>query len=105
MVCMGGILAEFVIDCEMSIKELTLEAVETVVTETYSIVLFNDDVNSFDWVIQSLIEVCEHTATQAEQCAWIVHHKGKYIVKSGEKRDMIDRCLALMDRGLTSEVV
>jgi ATP-dependent Clp protease adaptor protein ClpS len=85
-------------------RELTKSLPQTTVTETHSIILYNDDVNSFDWVIDSLIQVCEHTATQAEQCAFIVHFKGKYAIKSGEKRDMIDRCIALLDRGLTAEV-
>ncbi len=89
----------------MSTKELVIPAVETVVTETFNIVLYNDHVNSFDWVIECLVDICEHTPTQAEQCALIVHYKGKYVVKSGEKRDMIDRSLALLDRGLTVEVV
>ncbi len=85
-------------------RELTKSLPQTTVTETHSIVLYNDDVNSFDWVIESLVQVCEHTATQAEQCAFIVHFKGKYVIKSGAKRDMIDRCIALLDRGLTAEV-
>jgi ATP-dependent Clp protease adaptor protein ClpS len=89
----------------MSTKELVHPVIETVVTDTYSIVLYNDHVNSFDWVIQCLVDICEHTPTQAEQCALIVHYKGKYVVKSGEKRDMIDRSMALLDRGLTVEVV
>ncbi len=89
----------------MSTKELVQTAIETVVTETFSIMLFNDHVNSFDWVIQSLVDVCDHTPTQAEQCALIVHYKGKYVIKSGEKRDMINRSIALLDRGLTVEVV
>lgn len=90
---------------KMSTKELTMPVIETVITETYSIMLYNDHVNSFDWVIQCLVEICDHTPTQAEQCATIVHYKGKYVVKSGEKRDMIDRSIALLDRGLTVEVV
>jgi ATP-dependent Clp protease adaptor protein ClpS len=89
----------------MSTKELARTTVESIVTDTFNIVLYNDDVNSFDWVIQSLVDICDHTPTQAEQCALIVHYKGKYIVKSGEKRDMIDRGIALLDRGLTVEVV
>lgn len=89
----------------MSTKELTLPVIETLVTETFSIMLYNDHVNSFDWVIQSLVEICDHTPTQAEQCALIVHYKGKYVVKSGEKRDMIERSIALLDRGLTVEVL
>jgi ATP-dependent Clp protease adaptor protein ClpS len=89
----------------MSTKELVNPVVETVVTDTYSIMLFNDHVNSFDYVIKALIDICEHSATQAEQCAVIVHYKGKYVVKSGEKRDMIARGMALLDRGLTVEVL
>ncbi len=86
------------------IKELTAATTQTVLTEVYQIVLFNDDYNSFDWVIKCLVEVCDHTAIQAEQCAWIVHYNGKYTIKSGEKEDMINRCIALLDRGLTAEV-
>lgn len=85
-------------------RELTKTLTQTTVTETHRIVLYNDEVNSFDWVIQSLVEICDHTNTQAEQCAWIVHMKGKYVIKSGEKRDMVDRCIALLNRGLTAEV-
>lgn len=85
-------------------RELVQTLSKTTVTETHRIILYNDEVNSFDWVIQSLVDVCDHTTSQAEQCAWIVHFKGKYTIKSGEKRDMIDRCIALLDRGLTAEV-
>jgi ATP-dependent Clp protease adaptor protein ClpS len=85
-------------------RELTKSLPTTTVTETHTIVLYNDHVNSFDWVIESLVQICEHTATQAEQCAFIVHFKGKYTIKSGSKRDMVDRCVALLDRGLTAEV-
>ena len=85
-------------------RELTQTLTKSTVTETYRIVLYNDEVNSFDWVTQSLIEICDHSATQAEQCAWIVHMKGKYVIKSGDKRDMVDRCIELLNRGLTAEV-
>lgn len=85
-------------------KELTAIQAQTTLTETYTLILFNDDVNSFDWVIKALVEVCDHDSLQAEQCAWIVHFKGKYTVLSGEKEDMIRRCIALLDRGLSAEV-
>lgn len=85
-------------------KELSQTISSTTATETHRIVLYNDDVNSFDWVIKSLIDVCEHTTAQAEQCVWIVHYKGKYAIKEGGKRDMMERCTALGDRGLTAEV-
>ena len=58
-----------------------LEAVET--TELMDLVVFNDDFNTFEHVIETLIKVCRHTAEQAEQCTWIIHHKGKCKVKNG----------------------
>lgn len=58
-----------------------LEAIET--TEIMDLVVFNDDVNTFAHVIETLIRVCKHTSEQAEQCTWIIHHKGKCAVKNG----------------------
>jgi ATP-dependent Clp protease adaptor protein ClpS len=52
-------------------------------TDVKDLILFNDDVNTFDFVIESLIEVCEHDPVQAEQCALIAHFNGKCPVKSG----------------------
>jgi ATP-dependent Clp protease adaptor protein ClpS len=66
--------------------------------------LFNDDVNTFDWVIVSLIEVCGHTLEQAEQSAIITHHKGKCNVKTGSFNDLKPMCMALLDRGLSAEI-
>lgn len=53
-------------------------------SKQFDLVLFNDDVNTFDWVIECLIKICEHEEVQAEQCAFIVHYKGKCTVKSGD---------------------
>ena len=47
------------------------------------LVLYNDDYHTFDFVIDCLVEICKHDSYQAEQCAWIVHHKGKCDIKSG----------------------
>ena len=58
----------------------------TEVEAPYSLVVWNDEVNSFDWVIQTLIEVCNHSTEQAEQCAMIIHTQGKYAVKQGQLR-------------------
>ena len=85
-------------------KELVLESVVTTTEAEKMLVLFNDHVNSFDWVIQSLIEVCNHDYAQAEQCAIIAHHKGKYGVKAGSFKELRPRCEALLDRGLTAEI-
>lgn len=64
-------------------KELidVMEAVE--ITDVKDLVVFNDDYNTFEHVIHTLIRVCEHTQEQAEQCTWIIHHKGKCTVKTG----------------------
>ena len=69
------------------------------------IVLFNDDFNTFDHVIETLMSVCEHTAEQAEQCAILVHYKGKCTVKTGLMKDLVPKCLLLLDAGLSAEIV
>ncbi len=84
------------------LEEVLLENVATV--DTKKIVLFNDDVNTFDFVIQSLIELCGHEPIQAEQCTLLVHYKGKCDVKEGEYNKLEPICTALLDRGLTAEI-
>jgi len=69
------------------------------------IVLFNDEVNTFEHVIHTLINVCEHTAEQAEQCSLIVHYKGKCTVKTGEYKELEPRCSKLLQAGLSAEIV
>jgi ATP-dependent Clp protease adaptor protein ClpS len=69
------------------------------------IVLYNDDVNTFDHVIETLIYACEHTPEQAEQCSLIVHYKGKCTVKSGSFDDLKPRCSKLLQAGLSAEIV
>ena len=69
------------------------------------IVLFNDDVNTFDHVINTLMQVCEHTPEQAEQCSLIVHYKGKCTVKTGAYDDLKPRCSKLLQAGLSAEIV
>lgn len=69
------------------------------------IVLFNDDVNTFDHVIDSLVEICDHTFEQAEQCALLVHYKGKCNVKTGEYKDLEPRCSKLLQKGLSAEII
>jgi ATP-dependent Clp protease adaptor protein ClpS len=83
-------------------EELLLEE-ETV--KQSEIVLFNDDVNTFDHVINTLIAVCEHTPEQAEQCSIIVHHNGRCIVKTGEYDDLKPKCSKLLQAGLSAEIV
>jgi ATP-dependent Clp protease adaptor protein ClpS len=69
------------------------------------IILHNDDVNTFDHVIDCLVEICGHDPIQAEQCAWIVHYNGKCSVKRGTYEELEPRCTALLERGLGAEIV
>ena len=69
------------------------------------IVLFNDDVNTFDHVIETLIYACDHTPEQAEQCSIIVHFKGKCTVKTGSFDDLKPRCTILLNAGLSAEII
>lgn len=68
----------------MSVKEQTLSKVEEILSKPYRLVLHNDDYNTFDWVIKCLMETCGHELEQANQCAHIVHFKGKCDVKYGD---------------------
>lgn len=83
-------------------EELLLEEVTV---KQHEIVLFNDDVNTFDHVIDTLIGVCDHTPEQAEQCSLIVHYNGKCTVKTGEYVDLKPRCSKLLQAGLNAELV
>ncbi len=84
-----------------------LEETEVTVNtdEESKIVLYNDHVNSFDHVIMCLVAFCDHDFQQAEQCATIVHYKGKCIVKHGSKDDMKTRAKKLSEEHLTVEVI
>ncbi|HCI58617.1 MAG: ATP-dependent Clp protease adaptor ClpS [Bacteroidetes bacterium] len=74
------------------------------VSNDYHIVLYNDDVNTFDFVIESLMEICNHEREQAEQCSIIVHNNGRCSVKDGSVSVLQPMCKALVQRGLTAEV-
>ncbi len=91
----------------MSTKEKIKEELVVVTKEKNNneIVLYNDDVNTFDHVIQTLMVACEHTPEQAEQCSLIVHYKGKCTVKTGVYEDLKPRCSMLLDAGLSAEIV
>jgi len=91
----------------MATKEKIKEVLET--TEDHEkfkeIVLFNDDVNTFDHVIQTLVDACNHTYEQAEQCSLLVHYKGKCTVKTGPYDDLKPRCSKLLQAGLSAEII
>lgn len=90
-----------------STKEKIQEEVDVLEQETYEheIVLHNDEVNTFDFVIESLMSVCEHTLEQAEQCTLLVHYKGKCTVKSGTFKELEPKCSKLLQLGLSAELV
>ncbi|ESU22592.1 ATP-dependent Clp protease adaptor protein ClpS [Flavobacterium enshiense DK69] len=90
----------------MSVKEKVLEkvSIEELLSSNYEIILFNDDVNTFDHVIDTLIDVCDHEPLQAEQCAILVHYTGKCGVKSGSYKELEPQCSKLLDAGLSAEI-
>ena len=91
----------------MSTKEKfqeELAVAETLVLNS-EIIIYNDDVNTFDHVIETLIRVCQHTAEQAEQCSIIIHYTGKCAVKTGPLKELIPQCTQLLEAGLSAEIV
>lgn len=88
------------------VKERTesLNQAEDQLSDLYEIILYNDDYNTFDFVIETLIEVCDHDPESAEQCALIAHYKGKCAVKSGDLEALKPINKEMNDRGLTSSI-
>ena len=84
----------------------TLEDVDVLTEEAVnlSLVVWNDEVNTFEWVIVTLVEVCGHSPEQAEQCALIIHSQGKYAVKFGDYETLKPLCAAITDRGINATV-
>lgn len=80
------------------------EDVDVLEQELHSLIVWNDDVNTFDWVIESLVDICEHEEMQAEQCALIIHHKGKCGVKRGSFDELRPKAEALIDRGIQATI-
>ncbi len=72
--------------------------------ESCNLIVWNDEVNTFEWVIDTLMEVCGHTHEQAEQCAYFIHYKGKYAVKNGTYDDLKPQCDAITERGINATV-
>lgn len=83
--------------------EIQVEVEKTAIKENH-LVLYNDDVNTFDYVIELLMKVCDHDAIQAEQCAMLVHYKGRCSVKRGSFEVLEPMSAILSDAGLTVEI-
>jgi ATP-dependent Clp protease adaptor protein ClpS len=73
--------------------------------DSHDLMVYNDDVNSFDHVIETLINICEHTPEQAEQCTWIIHHKGKCSVKNGEFDFLKELRSLICQKGISAEIL
>ena len=87
-------------------KTVELEDID-VLTETedpFSLIVWNDEVNTFEWVIETLMEVCGHSQEQAEQCAMLIHTKGKYAVKRGSYDELKPQCDAITERGIGATI-
>ena len=69
-----------------------------------NLIVWNDNVNTFEWVIETLIEVCGHSPEQAEQCSYFIHYKGKYAVKNGQYDELKPMCDAITERGIGATV-
>jgi ATP-dependent Clp protease adaptor protein ClpS len=80
------------------------ESLDVLTENNHRIIVWTDEVNTFDWVIDSLMDICCHTREQAEQCALIIHHAGKYAVKQGDFDTLRPQCEALIDRGINATI-
>jgi ATP-dependent Clp protease adaptor protein ClpS len=92
----------------MKVKEKIAPGADVdVLTDTmdpFHLIVWNDEVNTFEWVIETLVEVCKHSVEQAEQCAYIIHFRGKYSVKNGDYEELKPMCDAITDRGIGATV-
>ncbi|MCB9046906.1 MAG: ATP-dependent Clp protease adaptor ClpS [Chitinophagales bacterium] len=77
---------------------------DVLVESLHNLIVWNDEVNTFDHVIESLMDICEHSPEQAEQCALFIHHKGKYGVKKGSFELLRPKAEALIDRGIQATI-
>jgi ATP-dependent Clp protease adaptor protein ClpS len=84
--------------------DILLELEEVFITDK-QLILYDDPYNTFEFVIQSLIKVCKHDSIQAEQCTFLVHHTGKCSVKKGSYEALKPLCTALLEKGLTAEII
>lgn len=86
------------------IKKISNTQTVSVLKKTYQLIVWNDEVNTFDHVIEALIDICDHSPEQAEQCAIIIHTKGKYAVKNGDYTYLKPLCEAITDRGIGATI-
>ncbi len=87
------------------LEELEILLEDLIDQDALDLVVFNDDVNTFDHVIQVLMKVCKHTHEQAEQCTLIIHYKGKCAVKKGTREELKPMCQAILDAGIQAAIL
>ena len=89
---------------ETEVDEMVMTDVDVQTEPPCQLIVWNDEVNTFEWVIETLVAVCGHSHEQAEQCAYIIHYKGKYSVKEGLYEDLEPMCTAITDRGIGATI-
>ena len=82
-------------------KTKSADKVEDILSSVNELILYNDDINTFEFVIESLVEVCGHDFEQAEQCALVAHYKGRCVVRTGSYNELKGMADALTIRRLT----
>ncbi len=93
-------MIEFTRQTETQSQSVALEEL----IDQYNLVLYNDDVNTFDHVINCLIRICKHEMMEAEQCTWIVHVNGKCKVRNGSFEELEGMCIQMMNEGLSVKI-
>ncbi len=78
--------------------------VATELASSFSLIVWNDEVNTFEWVIETLVQICGHSPEQAEQCAMLIHTQGKYAVKKADYETLKPMCDAITDRGIGATI-
>ncbi len=78
--------------------------IATSLQSDFSLVVWNDEVNTFNWVIETLVDICKHSPEQAEQCALFIHFKGKYAVKNGGYDELKPMCDAITERKIGATI-
>lgn len=86
-------------------EQTSFEVLEEVLTQDMKdLVVYNDDFNTFDHVIKTLVKVCKHSAEQAEQCAYIIHYRGKCAVKNGTLEELTPMKRSICDAGIDAKI-
>ena len=89
---------------DTSIETLEEISIAEQLVDSPQLVIFNDEVNTFDHVIDTLMSVCKHTPEQAEQCTMLVHYKGKCTVKEGDFEKLKPMCESILDKGIQADI-